>query len=647
MATRIFALVIGIDKYKSGNIWDQESCVDDAQSIRRWLIQDLHVPREHVCLLTDAQATKHAIEDKFQNHLLNNPAIEKGDAMLIYFAGHGGSMPSPRGWYNDGMKEVEVLCPYDHDCKTPEGRVAGISDRSFHAMLRDLADAKGDNITVIFDCCFSPTEVRNRRNVRYTPTVKATPDDLYSGLWRSAPAHSTSTDLYRGFARKDRDTHVLFAAARSGGCAHASKAGGLFTHALLSVKDTEPLHALPCTEFLELVEERMEGHKPVVVGRNKERLLFNGVPFQPDPRFVPVDMYDYDNVRVEAGAIHGIVEGTEFSLHSHNYMGSVNPIYASYVASEVHPTWCLARTKSQAKPRSFQGWARVTKWNNRVPFRVHLRRSLFSVFRRCRLRRAIPLQTSSSTSIDQSRTGVNIVRVRNAAHADVSVTLRKHEMVVERHDAMVATNCRRIIHLPSSDSGADVRTIESAARFHLHLHRKNPERPMLGLVTMELYRLDPATWTRASGNLLVNGHAQIVDDEKDAVYSVVLHNYSDHDLWPYLVSMDSTGYSISMVYHPDPDDPQPPLRKHSHMVIGSGTLDSEALSFSLGDDVNAGAGFLKLFVSSVFTPMSFIEQGATVPSASHVPKEKSGAKHASELWDTVVACVNIVRKTAV
>ena len=198
-----------------------------------------------------------------------------------------------------------------------------------------------------------------------------------------------------------------------------------------------------------------------------------------------------------------------------------------------------------------------------------------------------------------------------------------------------------------SGEDTDLRALESAARFHLHLYRKNPERPMLGLVTMELYRLDPATWTRVSGNLLVDGRAQIVDDDKHAVYSVVLHNYSDHDLWPYIVSMDSAGYSISMVYHPDPADPTPPLRKHSHMVIGSGALDSEALSFCLGDDVTAGAGFLKLFVSSVFTPMSFIEQGAAVPSASHAAKEKAGARSEDELWDTVVACVNVVRKAAI
>lgn len=581
-------------------------------------------------------------------HLVNNPVIEKGDAILVYFAGHGGSIPSPRGWYSDGgMHNVEVLCPHDHDTKGPEGRVAGISDRSFHAMLKDLAEAKGNNITVVLDCCFSAGGVRERRNIRWTPTTKATSDNLYAGLWRSALAPSSPTDVTRGFARVDADSHIVLAAARSGECAFAGKGGGLFTRALLSVKDSEALHGLSCEEIFQLVEEAMEGHKPALVGRNKDRLLFDGIPFQTDPRFVPIDMHDYDHLRIDAGAIHGIAEGTEFTLHAHNYTGSLNPSLASYLATEVHPTWCLARTKSQSKARVFKGWARVTRWNNRVPFRVHLRRSLFSIFRRCRLRRALPLQSSSQSSINQSRTGVNIVRVRNAAHADVSVTLRKREMVVERHDSLVAANCRRIIHLPSSDSGADLRAVEAAARFHLHLHRKNPARPMLGLVTMELYQLDPATWTRVSGNLLVDGRAQIVDDEKQSVYSVVLHNYSDRDLWPYLVSMDSAGYSISMVYHPDPAAPAPPLRAHSHMVIGSGALDSEALSFSLADGADTGAGFLKLFVSSVFTPMTFIEQGVSVPTPSHPAHQKEDVKSDKELWDTVVACVNVARRVAI
>ncbi|PSR76509.1 hypothetical protein PHLCEN_2v8412 [Hermanssonia centrifuga] len=649
MASRVFALIIGIDKYKSGNIWNLESCVDDAQSIRHLLMHDLHVPQEQICFLTDQQATKRAIEDAFMSHLVNNPDIERGDAMVLYFAGHGASIRSPKGWFTENGKDVEVLCPYDYDSKSSEGRVSGISDRSFQAMLRDLSESKGNNVTVILDCCFSsPASSRDRRHTRWTPTSKATPDDLYIGLWRNALARSNPTDVIRGFTRASGDSHIVLAASRQGGTAVEGKGGGLFTQALISVKDSVPLHTLTFVDLLHLIEKRMEGYRPVVVGQNIEQTLFDGVPFTADPCFVSVDAYDSDQVRIDAGAIHGVVEGTEFSIHDHNYRSSLNPLRGTVYASEIHPTWCLARTRSQSKKAIPEGWARIRRWNNRAPFRVHLRRSLFSILRRCRLSSALPLQPTLSRA--QSREGVNIVRVKHSSQADMSLTLRRNEMTIERHDAMLAANCRRIIHLPSSDSQKDLKVIDAAARFHLHLHRKNPWKPMLGLVAMELYRVDVTTWTKVSGNLLVDGRAQIVDD-KNSVYSVVLHNYSDRDLWPYLVGMDSGGYSISMVYHPDAATSEPPLKKHSSMVIGSGTLGSEALAFTLGEGADAGAGFLKLFVSSVFTPMTFIEQGVAnstaFPKTRPSEKAKEVGANTSEIWDSVVACVTIVRNLGV
>ena len=149
-------------------------------------------------------------------------------------------------------------------------------------------------------------------------------------------------------------------------------------------------------------------------------------------------------------------------------------------------------------------------------------------------------------------------------------------------------------------------------------------------------------WTRASGNLLVDGRAQIVDDEKKAVYCVVLHNYSGHDLWPYLVSMDSAGYSISMVYHPDPAESQPPLRKHSHMVIGSGTLDSEALSFTLADGADNGASFLKLFVSTKTVDLSHIKQGSPFENTRGMGWYPNAPK--LDNWDTVLIPIILRRQ---
>ncbi|THH28739.1 hypothetical protein EUX98_g5435 [Antrodiella citrinella] len=648
MATRLFALIVGIDKYKSGNIWDLETCVDDAHVMKRWLTHDLHVPRSQVSLLTNERATQRGIEESFMSHLVNNSTIERGDAILIYFAGHGSSIRAPRGWFEDGSKDVEVICPYDHDIKHSTGRVAGISDRSLHAMLKDLSDVKGNNITLILDCSFSaPTSrvaLRERRHSRWTPTAKASPEDLHTGLWRNNLTGSPSQKPVRGFARVGYDSHVVLAACGHGQSAIESKGGGNFTRALITAKDAHAIHRKTYVDLTNDIQAVLgEEQHPVCVGNHKQRILFQGLPFSPDARYISTDSFGNGKLRVDAGAIHGVSEGTEFSLHDHNCRGSRNPSTASLVAVEVHPTWCLARSKSQGKSNFRGGWAQITRWNNRSPFRVHIRRSLFSLFRRCRLTREIP---RTSPDGEQNRPGVNMLRVRTASQADISVKLQRREMIVERHDATVASNCRRIIKLSSEQTSTDLRILDAAAHFHLHLHRKNPQTPLLGLVTMALYRLDSSSWTRVSGNLLVDGRAEIVDDEKNSIYSVVLHNYSDVDLWPYLAYMDASGYGINMIYHPDSGASVPPLQKHSHLVIGSGSIDSEALSFTLANGAENGAGFLKLFVCSEFTPMTFIEQGppTAAPISPTAPSGRAGQSSRTELWDSIVACVTVVRK---
>lgn len=89
---RIFSLIIGIDNYKSGHIWNLHACVEDAKKIKKWLLDEFGVPRDQICLLLDSRATKSNIENAFMAHLVNNSSIDPGDAILIYFAGHGSSM---------------------------------------------------------------------------------------------------------------------------------------------------------------------------------------------------------------------------------------------------------------------------------------------------------------------------------------------------------------------------------------------------------------------------------------------------------------------------------------------------------------------------------------------------------------------------
>ncbi|ETW80513.1 hypothetical protein HETIRDRAFT_434594 [Heterobasidion irregulare TC 32-1] len=559
MAARVFALIIGVDQYKSSRIWNLSSCVDDAQNIKRWLLNDLHVPRDQICILLDDKATKRAIEDCFMSHLVSNAAIEPGDAILVYFAGHGSRLLAPEGWYNASCARVEMLCPHDHDTRSWEGRVSGITDWSMHAMMQELCSVKGDNITLILDCCFSPTpsrmNIRSRRCTRWTPTVKVTSDDLYAGLWRGALGSNVNTNG-QGFCQRTAPTHITLLACGAGERAMEDKEGGKFTGALLEAMGKAPIH--------------YESQHAICAGQNYERTLSG----------------------IEAG------------------------------------------------------WARITKWNNRPPFRIHLKKTCSSFMQWWNLRRKLPSKMEQMVSTG----GLNIVRVKKASHADVSLQRLEKHIVVEHHDPLIAANCPRIVHIPVNDMALDTDIIDAAARFHLQLHRKNSHGLLCDKLSMSLYRLDGDEWSKAGDNLLIEGRANL-SVEKGTIYSVVLENQSNIDLWPYLFWMDASGYIISSVYQPDPSIASAPLAKRSHLQIGTGFTGSEALSFNLLDNDEYSSGFLKLFVSTNYVPMSIVEQGSNMGSGDAVKSVASGAEEplpdlpetSKELWDTLVACVTIFR----
>ena len=386
MSSRVFALIVGINRYKSRDIWNLHSCVKDAKHMERWLMDGLNVPKDQICVLLDNQATKLKIEDSFMEHLVNNAVIQKNDAIIIYFAGHGSSLVAPRDWFSeleaDNTAEEQVICPHDHDTNTTQGRIAGISERSLHALIDDLSSIKGNNITLILDCCFSAQTPRNRKIIRYTRTTKAVPDDLYCGLWISARGKPHTSHF--GFFNPRLTTHTLLAACSMGDIATEDKEGGKFTTNLIRVMSELPLHSTSYAHLIERLRQIVpDFQKFVCLGQHKDRTVFNDVPFVTDKRFSVATLEsDTDKLKVEVGAIHGIVEGSELSIYLHNYLCSPNPPIACAIVSELHPTWCYVHIKSPTSKIPRTCWGKVSKWNNHRPFRVKLKATITSFIQR-------------------------------------------------------------------------------------------------------------------------------------------------------------------------------------------------------------------------------------------------------------------------
>ena len=146
-SSQLFALIIGINKYKAVKrpFLDLNGAVPDADRVQSYLQKDLGVPNSQIRNLRDSEATRAAILQEI-NALTTDDRIQRGDPILIFYAGHGSTAPIPKAW-ECGGPTIQLLLPHDYLCENEKGqKVYGIPDRTLGVLLGRLSSAKGDNI---------------------------------------------------------------------------------------------------------------------------------------------------------------------------------------------------------------------------------------------------------------------------------------------------------------------------------------------------------------------------------------------------------------------------------------------------------------------------------------------------------------------
>ena len=99
-----WALIIGIDKYQ--NETNLRYAVDDAEAIQNLLVTHFGYSKNNITLLTNDNATLQNIKSHL-GKIANNTG--KNDAFLVFYAGHGITLPTFQGG------EMGYLLPVDGD----------------------------------------------------------------------------------------------------------------------------------------------------------------------------------------------------------------------------------------------------------------------------------------------------------------------------------------------------------------------------------------------------------------------------------------------------------------------------------------------------------------------------------------------------
>lgn len=122
-----------------------QGAVKDAEAFKEFLEVRLGVTKDRIVCLLEENATRENIIDAFKD-LATNPVIQRNDPILIFYAGHGTRVKTPKEWML-GSKHtqdvIEAMVPQDF---SDDGKMDVIPDRTIDVLIRNIHDSKGDNI---------------------------------------------------------------------------------------------------------------------------------------------------------------------------------------------------------------------------------------------------------------------------------------------------------------------------------------------------------------------------------------------------------------------------------------------------------------------------------------------------------------------
>ncbi|TFK48973.1 hypothetical protein OE88DRAFT_448574 [Heliocybe sulcata] len=680
-ASSFHALLVGINDYGGSDLSDGntdanlECAVPDAERMREFLVDKLSVPSGNVISLHDREATRQNILGTFRSHFIDNPRIKIGDPILFFYAGHGTQNPSSlqepteenSDLDQDGDDNLhEAICPADR----LEDAVPDIEDRELAKLLMELADRKGDNITVIMDCCHSgsgtrsaPAQGRKKHVARHIPPLRHT-RPLATSVSR-APSGYRHVGMKPGALH----SHVLLAACRNIEQAYEirakDRAGGWFTSQLLKLFSSS---SLPTTSYSSLMakipqlrfeaDEEDEGDEegpsatlmtvtqtPQCEGKRKDGLLFGGKGLGADRRLVRMRTVGQE-IKVEAGSIQGVTPGCRFLVQrgdrfTEDYVGEA-------VATRVEAVSSYVDIHFGESPPLDGCFARIS-YRPDPPYCISFTSPASSG-----PQDVVKAGLEASMEAERRDVDVNLV-LSDPQQARLIVTVHGDKMEFTRNWPLLVQHCAPIpvaaVPLesgPSKNGEVDIQKVCTAARFDFYLHHENPDHPYRKNVSAKLYKVRSDRLDRTRD--LAEGGVAHLQDDSYAAYALYLESHAGVNLYPAVYYFDPSNHSIQEMYKaPTHNAGAAPLKRA--LTIGT-EITGSPFYFYLEHGEEQDTGFVKIFLSERYAEMKIIEQDEEfepAPSIEGKARNRSAEAEQDERpgdWDTITLCIKVYRDLA-
>jgi len=140
----VYAVVIGINKYK--NFPSLKYAVNDAREFYNYLTEVNQVPKDHVWLFLDEEATLDKLRTTLGTSLRRSAG--KDDTVIIFLAGHGATEQDASSPDGDGLEKY--ILPHNADPKDLYGSAIPMSE-----IARIFQRINSERLVFIGDTCYS------------------------------------------------------------------------------------------------------------------------------------------------------------------------------------------------------------------------------------------------------------------------------------------------------------------------------------------------------------------------------------------------------------------------------------------------------------------------------------------------------------
>ncbi|KDR69768.1 hypothetical protein GALMADRAFT_77119 [Galerina marginata CBS 339.88] len=601
----MFALIIGINSYKK--ITRLRGAVADARAIEHYVKDKLKVQDSHIRLLLDEDASRQNIIDALIG-LKENKDIRRGDAILIYFAGHGQEIDAPEFWPTGNVDgKIQSIVPQDFD------RVGGthvIPDLTLGSLIDGIYAKKGDNITVILDSCFSGSGTRNEDPDRLARTALledyTIPSRLDIEFWDTPRNHDSRViPPSRRFFSDAFSSHVLLAACSAKELARETNGRGQFTLALENVLKTVSPDQLTYIQLLDRLEN-IVAQNPQLEGNNRDRYIFNAKARAPVRYSYKIHSESPGKYTLFAGAADGVCHGAEYTVYEDHDSIFEEPPLSVMVVTDIEPFKTHVKPVSGPAPRLKKPALAVqTRAGAQEELRIYLslKEDLFPAFDALLLQMREP-------GINPYR--IALVEDRSVAHLEV----HRHGdriafLIID--DRVKSHGLLECIDRVDADP-EDLRPVlQGAAHYYYHLNRAYLNNQSIQThLKVEFLKLEDTGDVREGGsivrrpigeNLIKDGAIFLdVDENVTDLYGIQITNNWVTGLYLNVFYFDCSELSIKSYYKSGAstkfkvDFPLPP---HGQGTLRLGFGDGGVLAFEYfipeGRDVDVG------FIKCIFT----------------------------------------------